>query len=658
MTAPFRILACASVLFLSITLHAVEYHVKPDGSADFVKIQAAIAASGDGDTVVVHPGIYLENIHFDGKSVVLTSLDPSSDAIVESTVIDGGVIATAISLSGQETESCALRGFKITAGRGKYGGGIYGGSGPFSLCSIERCRIEGNFAEYGGGISRLDGEVTGCTIRNNQVEENGGGLYRCGGHIVNCEITDNSAGGCGGGLYNCDATIEMCVVAGNTAANLGGGLFDCDGLVQGCQVIGNLARSNDGGGFYSCDGDIRDCRIVRNASSHGGGIAFCTANIANCAVVGNSADYSGGGLYRCSGPISRSIIIDNAAIAGGGLKECDWKISGCIISGNFADDSGGGAYECGGDIQGCRISSNFALTGFGGGLCSCDGPTLNCLINENTAKRSGGGLYGCDGALDCCTIADNRVTEEGGSYGGGGGLASCEDEITNCIFWGNEAEYDNNLSEYYTPSHCCIENWRGAGAANISYNPQFVHGQFGAYYLSSRAAGQNVNSPCIDGGSGTADDYGLYDLTTTTDNTLDDEEIDIGYHYPRVRVGLWTSLNKDHFSHGDTIRGYLAFENDEAGIPVDAFLALITPEGQTLSLGPHGFAYGMQFWFTNVTLPVGFGFDEELVFELVVPESATPGLYLYLVEIKPAFTPSLILTSTTLFTIEPNGDMQ
>ena len=71
------ILAVVVVLFVSVlTVHAAEYHVREDGSGDFATIQDAIDGVNEGDTVIVHPGTYYENINFGGKNLVLRSEDP------------------------------------------------------------------------------------------------------------------------------------------------------------------------------------------------------------------------------------------------------------------------------------------------------------------------------------------------------------------------------------------------------------------------------------------------------------------------------------------------------------------------------------------------------------------------------------------------------
>src|ERR1700694_2976766 len=76
--------------------------------ADQPTIQAGINAAANGDTVLVSPGTYKENINFNGKALTVKS---SGGAKV--TIIDGGRVASVVTFSSNETSSSVLSGFTI-----------------------------------------------------------------------------------------------------------------------------------------------------------------------------------------------------------------------------------------------------------------------------------------------------------------------------------------------------------------------------------------------------------------------------------------------------------------------------------------------------------------------------------------------------------------
>ncbi|MFO7896104.1 MAG: hypothetical protein R6U84_04160, partial [Candidatus Cloacimonadales bacterium] len=71
------------------TLFSEILEVNLDGSTPYQSIQTAINASVDADTVLVHPGIYYDNINFNGKSITLGSLflTTQGEAYINQTII-------------------------------------------------------------------------------------------------------------------------------------------------------------------------------------------------------------------------------------------------------------------------------------------------------------------------------------------------------------------------------------------------------------------------------------------------------------------------------------------------------------------------------------------------------------------------------------------
>src|SRR5438105_2915338 len=76
---------CMFLLLLLATTGAGQAQMIRHVPKDFSTIQAAIAAAQNGDTVLVAPGTYGENINFQGKLITVRS-----EAGPDLTIIDGG----------------------------------------------------------------------------------------------------------------------------------------------------------------------------------------------------------------------------------------------------------------------------------------------------------------------------------------------------------------------------------------------------------------------------------------------------------------------------------------------------------------------------------------------------------------------------------------
>jgi regulator of RNase E activity RraA len=70
--------------------------------ADYATIQVAIDAANNGDTVLVAPGTYVENIEFYGKAITVSSAEGP-----EVTVIDGNQSGSVVHISAYGYDSGA-----------------------------------------------------------------------------------------------------------------------------------------------------------------------------------------------------------------------------------------------------------------------------------------------------------------------------------------------------------------------------------------------------------------------------------------------------------------------------------------------------------------------------------------------------------------------
>jgi len=434
---------------------------------DYTTIQAAIDAAVKGDTVLVAPGTYVENIDFKGKAITVKSRAGAP-------VIDGNRIGTGCTFSQNEGFDSVLDGFYITNG--------------------------GTIAPDGGGICCINSSPT---IKNNIISGNmlmpgGAGIYcfKSSPKILNNTITDNFGAYDGGGIWCVESSPD---------------------------IINNMISKN---------------RTGFNMGGYGGGIQCSynsSPNIMNNTISMNTAEVIdeglGGGIY-----------CDNTSSP---------TITGNTIWANISEGSGGGIYCRGSStiITNNTILSNTSERSGGGILCKGSSTIIaNNLINANTANTTiayegkGGGIY-CSGSSTIITnntIAGNNAS----SYGGGIYCDYSSPNITNTIIWENTSLLNNEICGIASLTYC---NVKGGyfGAGNINSDPLFVVGLKGGHYLSQTAAGQSIDSPCLDTGNDLASNLEMDIYWTRTDGVPDSGTVDMGYHHGDF---IFPSLQTDTFN--------------------------------------------------------------------------------------------------------------
>ncbi len=251
--------------------------------ADYVTIQAAINAASNGDSILVDPGTYIENINFNGKKIVLGSkfMLTNDYSYKSSTIIDGNQNGSVVTFNSGETNSSVLMGFTITNGNGtyidltsfgnqmtvgRYGGGIYCWNSSPKLSQII---ITNNIAPLS---SKKGGSGGGIYIGNNsslyldsvRIENNTVQVYRGGGVCV-----DNS-----------NPTFNRVLIQNNKGGNYGGGIA----LWHSVPIFTDITIKNNS---------------VSGVNGHGGGIFKINSspNITTLINTGNSANRYGGDTF-------------------------------------------------------------------------------------------------------------------------------------------------------------------------------------------------------------------------------------------------------------------------------------------------------------------------------------------------------------------------
>src|SRR3954454_18311242 len=80
--------------------------------SDQATIQGAISAAANGDTVLIAPGTYTENLNFSGKAITVTS-----EQGPQFTIVDGGALAPVVSITNGEGRQSVLSGLTLQHGR-------------------------------------------------------------------------------------------------------------------------------------------------------------------------------------------------------------------------------------------------------------------------------------------------------------------------------------------------------------------------------------------------------------------------------------------------------------------------------------------------------------------------------------------------------------
>ena len=290
------IIGIAACLFLMGTAHATTWYVHPDSALN--SIQAGLDSCSTGDTVLVGPGFYNENLVWPSTQGIDLIGENGRDA----TIVDGGGTGRVLQI--------------IT--------------GVDSTTMISGFTIQNGYADHGAGIRCFDNSspiITDNTITLNQASVNGGGIV----------------------VTNSSPTINGNTITGNTADTLGGGIacfFYSSPTITNNTITGNESSYGGGGiGCYSYPSPIiADNTITGNTAEYaGGGIGFrlfSSPTIKHNTIEGNTAPRGGG--IGCDS--SSSGTIDSCTISGntGDGVYCDDASSPVIYCCNITGNTGYG----------------------------------------------------------------------------------------------------------------------------------------------------------------------------------------------------------------------------------------------------------------------------------------------------------------------------
>jgi hypothetical protein len=315
----------------------------------------AISLASSGDTVMVAPATYTENLTI-GTTLKVTGAGATT------TIIDGGGVNTVVTIS---SAAVTLSGLTVQHGDATLGGGIHN-SGTLTLnnSTVTQNQAKGVASSGGGGIYN-SGILT---INNSTISGNrswasryrplgGGGILNVGGilTIKNSTISGNNAHGFsgfvaeGGGIYNAGTlTLNNSTLSGNSAGVApgiygfcdvpdGGGIYSQSETVtiNNSTLSGNFAENchgyGEGGGIY---GNVTLQNTIVANSPYGGNCSGTmtskgynlssdgTCNLNNTGDL-NNANALLGQLGKYGGPTeTMSLLSGSPAIDAGNPNGC------------------------------------------------------------------------------------------------------------------------------------------------------------------------------------------------------------------------------------------------------------------------------------------------------------------------------------------------
>jgi hypothetical protein len=471
-------LLCAPAALADVLTVAV------DGSGDYSRIQDAIDASADGDTILIGPGSYNERLDPSGKNLTLrgingypqTIVDPGGGAGTLLTVGNGETDLTIEGLSfrnGQNTPMTVLNAKTSTSFIScRWLGGTAAEGAAMKIngaaASFTNCQWVSNIStSLGGAIhaSNADLDFVGGKFVTNQCSGTRGGAIWISDSTLDLDGTEFSSNQCNTGSESFGGAIYM--------TGTGGAWNDClfRGNVASCLNDINAGKTARAGDVYmsgssplvtgtifeeSLADSYEDNLDGQTVSAQGGSLFLesgASPNFFECNWTGaRSRSWcreAGYHLGRCS-PVSQNAF----SLATGGCvhvsASCAPRFSGCHLFGSMASAYGEGVT---GATSCSAAYGRVSTIARGGGiwmavdagavlshcdLVSCEAvrQSVSNTHGENLAK--GGALYLenlASPSIQTCTFTDCESEYGGGIYA----TEQSSPFVSNSVFSGNTA---------------------------------------------------------------------------------------------------------------------------------------------------------------------------------------------------------------------------
>ncbi|WP_440951755.1 right-handed parallel beta-helix repeat-containing protein [Methanococcoides sp. FTZ1] len=226
--------------------------------ADFTSIQAAIDAAVDGDTVLVYPGTYNENVDVYKELTIISQSGNPDDTHVRA-ASSNDYVFTVIA------NNVTISGFNVTGASELPKAGIH---------------LEGDD----------ENSTNNNTISNNKISNNWCGIslrYSSNNKLINNTVNSNN----GGGIWLTDFSNENTLINNTANSNNNHGIMI--GLAFHNELTNNTANGNSGIGILLSVESGNNKLISNTANGNSGGI-FLSGSCCHNDLINNTANWNNG----------------------------------------------------------------------------------------------------------------------------------------------------------------------------------------------------------------------------------------------------------------------------------------------------------------------------------------------------------------------------
>ncbi|MDD2440380.1 MAG: NosD domain-containing protein [Methanosarcinaceae archaeon] len=331
---------------------------KNEAGENYTSIQAAVKNASSGDTILVYPGTYLENIEINKPDIKLKAISENPKATIVSSNFKDNVFnisANDISIQGFTIKNASfvdedvfMRGGIVL--NNVSGVKIVNNNLQNNYIGIELLNSSNNVLlnneiqnnnEIGIGLLNSNNNE----LFNNEVSKNDYGIGLS--NSINNELFNNEVSETSYGVYLLNSNEN--IINANTIHNNWRGISLY--YSENCKIIGNTDYNNSYGTLlYNSNENIIDSNEIRNTYCYG----FCLENSENCEIKGNTAKNILFSIYIYN---SNENIIDSNEIYNDSMNGITlYHSENCEIKGNTAKNNSNGIYLD--SSKNCRLSEN------------------------------------------------------------------------------------------------------------------------------------------------------------------------------------------------------------------------------------------------------------------------------------------------------------